>query len=69
MAKMLNIREVREILGLSYVEVIRLIKEDKLPAYKFIGGPMSRRDLELDTKGLRFKDTDINEMLEESLIT
>lgn len=69
MAKMLNIREVREMLGLSYVEVIRLVKEDKLPAYKYIGGPVDRANLELDTKGLRFKDTDIAEMLEETLIS
>jgi len=69
MAKMLNIREVREILGLSYGEVIRLVREDKLPAYKYVGGPVDRANLELDTKGLRFKDTDIHEMLQESLIS
>lgn len=69
MAKMLNIREVREILGLSYGEVIRLVKEDKLRAYKYVGGPVNRANLEEDTKGLRFKDKDINELLEESLIS
>jgi len=65
---MLNIREVREALGLSYEQVIRLVREGKLPAYKFIGGPVSRADLEQDTKGLRFKDSDINEMLDATLI-
>ncbi len=69
MAKMLNIREVREILGLSYGEVIRLVREDKLQAYKYVGGPVNREELGLDTKGLRFRDKDINDLLEESLIS
>ncbi len=69
MTKMLNIREVRDVLGLSYAEVIKLVQSGRLRAYKYAGGPASREDITLESKGLRFRDSDIEQMLDASLIT
>ena len=67
--KMLNIRQVRDRLGLSYAEVIRLVQTGRLRAYRYAGtGPLSRSDVRMDTQGLRFQETDIEQMLQASLI-
>jgi predicted DNA-binding transcriptional regulator AlpA len=67
--KMLNIRQVRDKLGLSYAEVIRLVQSGRLRAYRYAGsGPLSRSEIQWDTKALRFRNSDIEQMLEESLI-
>jgi predicted DNA-binding transcriptional regulator AlpA len=67
--RMLNIRQVRDKLGLSYAEVIRLVQTGRLRAYRYAGtGPVARDTVETDTRGLRFRDSDIEAMLEESLV-
>jgi hypothetical protein len=67
--QMLNIREVRDRLGLSYSEVIRLVQTGRLRAYRYAGtGPLSKSEVQPDTQGLRFRETDIEQMLEASLI-
>lgn len=66
--RMMNIREVRDILGLSYDEVIRLVRSGSLRAYKYAGGPVSRSEVHFDTKGLRFKSGDVEKLLEVSLV-
>ncbi len=67
--RMINIREVRDVLGLSYDEVIRLVRTGSLRAYKYVGsGPVSRSEVDFDTKGLRFKSQDVEELLEATLI-
>ncbi len=68
MTKMLNIREVRDILGLSYNGVIRLVKSGQLPAYKYIGGRVDRHALPFDERGLRFKESEIEAMLDKSKV-
>ncbi len=67
--RMLNIREVRDVLGLSYDEVIRLVRNGSLRCYKYVGsGPVSKKEVSFDTKGLRFKTEDVEELLEASLV-
>lgn len=68
MTRMLNIREVRDILGLSYHSVIRLVKSGQLPAYKYVGGRVDRHALGYDERGLRFRESDIKQMLDASRI-
>jgi hypothetical protein len=68
MTRMLNIREVRDMLGLSYIEVIRLVQSGQLRAYKYVGGPVNRHEVRDDTKGLRFRESDIEQMLDASLV-
>lgn len=45
--KMLNVREVGKILGISKMTIYRLIKEGKFPAYK-IGNSIKILESELD---------------------
>lgn len=66
---MLNIRQVRDRLGLSTAEVIRLVQTGRLRAYRFAGsGPLSKSEIRMDTQGLRFRESDIVQMLDESLV-
>jgi excisionase family DNA binding protein len=66
--RMMNIREVRDVLGLSYDEVIRLVRNGSLKAYKYAGGLVRRSEVDFDTKGLRFKSQDVEQLLEASLV-
>lgn len=67
--RMMNIREVRDVLGLSYDEVIRLVRGGSLRAYKYAGsGPVRRSEIDFDTKGLRFRSQDVEELLKASLV-
>jgi len=69
-ALMLNIKQVRDSLGLSYAEVINLVQTGRLRAYRYAGsGRLARSDITLDTRGLRFKTSDIDELIEQSLVT
>jgi hypothetical protein len=68
--QMLNIRQVRDRLGLSYAEVISLVRTGRLKAYRYAGsGRLGRTDIQPDTQGLRFKESDIDELIEASLIS
>ncbi len=67
---MLNIREIRNLLGLSNFEVIKLVRTGRLRAYRYAGtGPVSRSELTEDTRALRFRESDIEELLEQSLVS
>lgn len=68
--KMLNIKQVRDQLGLSYVEVINLVQTGRLRAYRYAGsGRLGRSDITPDTQGLRFRESDIDALIKQSLIT
>jgi predicted site-specific integrase-resolvase len=67
--RMMNIREVRDVLGLSYDEVIRLVRNGSLRSYRYVGGnPVTKSDVGFDTKGLRFRSEDVEELLKASLV-
>ena len=68
MTRMLNIREVCDVLGLSYAEVIKLVQSGYLRAYKYVGGLASKDEITFDSRGLRFRNSDIEQMLDASLI-
>jgi hypothetical protein len=68
--QMLNIRQVRDRLGLSYAEVINLVRTGRLRAYRYAGsGRLGRTDIQPDTQGLRFKESDIDELIEASRVS
>ena len=68
--KMLNIRQVRDKLGLSYAEVINLVRTGRLRAYRYAGsGRLGRTDIRSDTQGLRFRDSDVEELIEASIVS
>lgn len=67
--RMMNIREVRDVLGLSYDEVIKLVRSGSLRSYKYVGGgPVTKSEVDFDTKGLRFKSEDVEALLETFLV-
>lgn len=67
--RMLSMKDVRDRLGLSYAEVINMVRAGRLRAYRYAGsGPISREELSHDTRGLRFRTSDVEEMLERTLI-
>ena len=66
--RMMNIREVRDVLGLSYDEVIKLVRGGHLRAYRYAGGPVSKSEVGFDTRGLRFKSQDVEDLLDASLV-
>ena len=67
--KMLSIKDVRNRLGLSAYEVINLVQTGRLRAYRYAGtGPVRRDEITTFTSGLRFRDSDIEELLEASLV-
>jgi len=68
--EMLNIIQVRDRLGLSYAEVTNLVRSGRLRAYRYAGsGRLGRSDIRSDTQGLRFKESDIDQLIETSLIS
>jgi hypothetical protein len=67
--KMLAMRDVREQLQLSTAEVVNLVRTGRLRAYKYAGyGPITRGQVGYQTTGLRFRTSDIEEMLERARI-
>lgn len=67
--EMLNIKQVRDRLGLSYGEVINLVTTGRLRAYRYAGsGRLGRTDITPDTKGLRFCESDIDKLIEQSQV-
>ncbi len=66
-SKMLNIRQVREALGLSYKNIIDLVNRGELRCFRYIGkgGPVERGTVDRNTTGLRFKESDIAAFLDE----
>ncbi len=67
--RMMNIRQVRDTLQLSAFEVIGLVQTGRLRAYRYAGtGPVSRSEIGPETSGLRFRESDIEGMLEDSLV-
>jgi len=66
---MLDIKTVKLALGLSYEQVIKLVRTGRLRAYRYVGDEtVTRADVGPELQGLRFKEADVEEMLEHSLI-
>ena len=61
---MLNMKHVRDILGVSYGVLYGLIAEGKLKAYKVTGEPVRREEIDRTVYGLRFNPMDVREFLD-----
>jgi excisionase family DNA binding protein len=66
--EMMNIREVSKMLGISPATVIDLIASGKLPAYRVLGTQVDEESVTYDSRGLRFKPSDLREYLSQALI-
>lgn len=65
--RMLTMKDVRDVLGVSYGVIIGLIRDGELRAYKATGEPVSREELE-HGYGLRFDLTDFREFLNKRIV-
>jgi excisionase family DNA binding protein len=68
MEEMMNIREVCKVLGVSPVTVIDLVATGDLPAYRVLGTQVEQESVSYDSRGLRFRPTDLREYLSRVLI-
>ena len=61
--RMLTMKDVRDILGVSYGVIYGLIRDGKLRAVRVTGEPVSRDTITDTILGLRFRPTDVREFL------
>ncbi len=66
--RMLTMKDVRDILGVSYGVIYGLIRDDKLRAVKITGEPVSRYEVDDTLLGLRFKPSDVRQFLKHQSI-
>ena len=61
--RMLTMKDVRDILGVSYGVIYGLIREGKLRAMRVTGEPVSKYEVNDTILGLRFRPTDVRRFL------
>ena len=61
--RMLSMKDVRDILGVSYGVIYGLIREGKLKAVRVTGEPVGKNAVDDTVLGLRFRPTDVREFL------
>lgn len=66
--RMLTMKDVRDILGVSYGVIYGLIRDDKLRAVKVTGEPVRRYEVDNMLLGLRFRPSDVRQFLQHQLI-
>ncbi len=65
---MLTLKEVRDVLGVSYGVILGHVRNGYLRAYKVTGERISRDEVGDKTLGLRVKPSDLREYLTASLV-
>ena len=65
---MLSMKDVRDILGVSYGVIYDLIREGRLKAIRVTGEPVSRHEIDDTVHGLRFRPSDVREFLQNQAI-
>ena len=66
--RMLTMKQVRDILGVSYGVIYALIRDDKLQAVKVTGEPVSREEVDDAVLGLRFSPTAVRQFLQNQTV-
>jgi excisionase family DNA binding protein len=61
--RMLSMKDVRDILGVSYGVIYGLIRDGKLRAVRVTGEPVSQDAVDESVLGLRFSPTDVRDFL------
>lgn len=61
--RLMTMKDVRDILGVSYGVIYAHIEAGKLRAFKVTGEPVTRREVGTDTTGIRFRPSDVREFL------
>jgi excisionase family DNA binding protein len=65
--ELMNIREVCKVLGVSPATVIDLVAAGELPAYRVLDTQVDKESVSYDSRGLRFKPTDLRGYLRASV--
>jgi excisionase family DNA binding protein len=65
---MLTLKEVRDVLGVSYGVILGHIRNGHLRAYKVTGEPVGRNEVGDKTLGIRVRPSDLREYLTKTLI-
>ncbi len=65
---MLTLKEVRDVLGISYGVILGHVRNGYLRAYKVTGEPVRREEVGDKTYGLRFKPSDLRAYLSTVLV-
>ena len=58
-----NIKDVRDLLGVSYEFIYELIREGRLKAVCLNGKPVGAEEVDKDTRSLRFYPQDVREFI------
>ena len=66
--QLMTMRQVKDLLGISYGLIYALIREGRLDAVKVTGEPVSRNEVDETVQGLRFSPTTIRRFLQESAV-
>ncbi len=66
--RMLSIKDVKDVLGVSYGIVLGHIRNGLIRAYKATGEPVSREEVGDGCYGLRIKPSDLREYLSNVLV-
>ncbi len=69
MEELLNIKDVKRILGVSPGVVIGFVQRGELPAYRFAGGRVDRAAVTPETQGLRFDPKDVRALMKKMLVS
>jgi hypothetical protein len=65
---MLTMKDVRDVLGVSYGVILGHIRKGHLRAYKVTGEPISRNEVSDKTFGIRIRPSDLRQYLAVTLI-
>lgn len=68
MEKLLNIKEVANVLGLATPTVIEIVRDGGLPASRIRGGKVRAHEVRYDTYGLRFHPDDVRDFIRSTAV-
>lgn len=68
MEKLLNIKEVANVLGLAVPTVIEIVRDGELPASRIRGERVRCHEVRYDTYGLRFHPDDVRDFIRNSAV-
>lgn len=66
--RMLTVKDVRDVLGVSYGVILGHIRNGLIRAYKATGEPVRREEVRDGCYGLRVKPSDLREYLNDVLV-
>lgn len=66
--RLMSMKDVRDILGVSYGVIYGLVQDGRLNAVKVTGEPVSRHEVDDKLMGLRFKPSEVRRFLQRRTI-